>query len=150
MGRTSSHRQAMLRNLVTEFLDKERITTTVPKAKELRPYAEKLITLGKKETLDARRRALSVIRRKSVVHKLFDNLATRYADRDGGYTRIIRLGYRKGDSAETAIIELVDSEVAAVAAPEKEEKGSRKPSKKSSKGSPKKAGKAKEEKKSGE
>lgn len=100
----------MFRNMVTEFLDKERIITTVAKAKELRPFAEKMITLGKHENLHSRRRALSIIRRKSVVHKLFDSLAPRYADRNGGYTRIIRLGFRKGDNAEKAIIELVDRE----------------------------------------
>jgi large subunit ribosomal protein L17 len=100
----------MFRNMVTEFLDKERIITTVAKAKELRPFAEKMISLGKRENLHSRRRALSIIRRKSVVHKLFDSLAPRYADRDGGYTRIIRLGFRKGDNAERAIIELVDRE----------------------------------------
>ena len=100
----------MFRNMVTDFLDKERIITTVAKAKELRPFAEKMITLGKRENLHSRRRALSIIRRKSVVHKLFDSLAPRYADRNGGFTRIIRLGFRKGDSAETAIIELVDRE----------------------------------------
>ena len=111
----------MLRNMVTEFLDKERIITTISKAKELRPFAEKLITLGKRESLHARRRALSIIRRKSVVHKLFDSLAPRYADRNGGYTRIIRLGFRKGDSAERAIIELVDRE-GEEAAPEKKER----------------------------
>ncbi len=94
--------------MVTDFLDKERIITTVAKAKELRTFAEKMITLGKRENLHSRRRALSIIRRKSVVHKLFDSLAPRYADRDGGYTRIIRLGFRKGDNAERAIIELVD------------------------------------------
>ena len=96
--------------MVTDFLDKERIFTTVAKAKELRPFAEKMITLGKRDNLHSRRRALSIIRRKSVVHKLFDSLAPRYADRNGGFTRIIRLGFRKGDSAETAIIELVDRE----------------------------------------
>ncbi len=100
----------MFRNMVTDFLDKERIFTTVAKAKELRPFAEKMITLGKRDNLHSRRRALSIIRRKSVVHKLFDSLAPRYADRHGGFTRIIRLGFRKGDSAETAIIELVDRE----------------------------------------
>ena len=89
----------MFRNMVTEFLDKERIITTVAKAKELRPFAEKMITLGKRENLHSRRRALSIIRRKSVVHKLFDSLAPRYADRKGGYTRIVRLGFRKGDNA---------------------------------------------------
>lgn len=110
LGRNGSHRMAMLRNMVTSFLDKEKIVTTVPKAKELRPFAEKIITLGKQESLHARRRALAIIRKKSVVHKLFDTLAPRYADRHGGYTRIIRLGYRKGDNAEMALIELVDGE----------------------------------------
>ena len=100
----------MFRNMVTDFLDKERIVTTVAKAKELRPFAEKMITLGKRDNLHSRRRALSIIRRKSVVHKLFDSLAPRYADRNGGFTRIIRLGFRKGDTAEIAIIELVDRE----------------------------------------
>ena len=110
LNRTASHRKAMFRNMVTDFLDKERIVTTLAKAKELRPFAEKMITLGKRENLHSRRKALSIIRRKSVVHKLFDSLAPRYADRDGGYTRILRLGFRKGDDAETAIIELVDRE----------------------------------------
>ncbi len=102
---------ALLRNMVTELLDHEKITTTVSKAKELRPFTEKMITLGKRDSLHARRQALSVIRRKSVVYKLFDSLGPRYADRNGGYTRIIRLGYRKGDSAESALIELVAGEV---------------------------------------
>ena len=83
------------------------MVTTLPKAKELRPYAEKLITLGKKESLHARRRALSLIRRKSVVAKLFDDLAPRYAKRSGGYTRIVKLGNRKGDAAPLAMIEWV-------------------------------------------
>jgi len=111
----------MLRNMVTELLEKERIITTISKAKELRPFAEKVITLGKRESLHARRRALSIIRRKSVVHKLFDSLAPRYADRRGGYTRIIRLGFRKGDSVEKAIIELVERE-GEEAVPDKKEK----------------------------
>ncbi len=108
LNRTSSHRRAMLRNMVTELLDNEQMITTVAKAKELRPFAEKMITLGKRETLHARRQALAVIRRKEVVSKLFDTLATRYAKRPGGYTRIIRLGNRKGDAAPLALIELVD------------------------------------------
>ena len=117
----------MLRNMVTDFLDKEKIVTTVPKAKELRPFAEKMISLGKQESLHARRRALAVIRKKSVVHKLFDTLAPRYADRHGGYTRIIRLGYRKGDSAEMALIELVGSE-SETASKEDKKDGKKKPS----------------------
>jgi large subunit ribosomal protein L17 len=86
------------------------MVTTIPKAKELRPFAEKIITLAKRETLHARRQALSVLRRKSVVHKLFETLAPRFAERPGGYCRIIRLGVRKGDSAELAVIELLGSE----------------------------------------
>ncbi len=113
LNRTSSHRRAMFRNMVTELLDHEQIITTVAKAKELRPFAEKMITLGKRETLHARRKALAVIRRKEVVSKLFDTLATRYAKRPGGYTRIIRLGNRKGDAAPLALIELVDKDSSA-------------------------------------
>ena len=110
LNRTSSHRRAMLRNMVTQLLDHEQMITTVAKAKELRPFAEKMITLGKRETLHARRQALAVIRRKAVVAKLFDTLAARYSKRPGGYTRIIRLGNRKGDAAPLALIELVDSD----------------------------------------
>ncbi len=114
----------MFRNMVTDFLDKEHLITTVPKAKELRPVAEKMITLGKKETLAARRRALSFIRRRAVVRKLFDDLAPRFADRNGGYTRIVRIGFRRGDSAELALLELVGSEFQAGSdSPKKEKKG---------------------------
>ena len=110
LGRTSSHRRAMLRNMVTEFLDKEKIVTTLPKAKELRSVAEKMITLGKKDGLHARRQALAYIRTKEVVHKLFADVAPRFAERNGGYTRILKLGIRKGDNAEIAILEMVGSE----------------------------------------
>jgi len=99
-----------MRTLVTQFLDRERLITTVPKAKELRPFAEKIITLAKRETLHARRQALAVLRKKTVVSKLFETLAPRFADRNGGYCRIVRLGVRKGDAAELAIIELIGSE----------------------------------------
>ncbi len=126
MNRTASHRKALLRTLVTEFLDKERIVTTLPKAKELRPAAEKMITLGKRESLHARRQALAVIRRREVVHKLFESLAPRFAQRDGGYTRIIRLGLRKGDGAQMALIELLGSEYSPPAEEEKKPKKSRK------------------------
>jgi len=126
LNRTTSHRKALLRNMVTEFLDKERLVTTVPKAKELRPFAEKMITLGKRETLHARRQALSVIRRKEVVSKLFEELAPRFAHREGGYTRIIRLGYRKGDGAEEALIELLGSEEEEPQREKKREKASSK------------------------
>lgn len=115
LGRTTSHRKAMVRNMVTDFFEHERMITTVPKAKELRSVAEKMITLGKKENLHARRRALAFLRRKSVVFKLFDTLGPRFADREGGYTRIIRLGHRTGDGAEMALLEFVDAEAKSAA-----------------------------------
>ncbi len=108
LGRTKSHREAMLRNMVTSLLEHERIVTTVPKAKEARRMAEKMITLGKRGDLHARRQALAYVRSKDVVTKLFDDLSEQYADRNGGYTRIIRTGNRAGDAAPMAIIELVD------------------------------------------
>jgi large subunit ribosomal protein L17 len=107
LGRTSEHRIALLRNLSTALFDKEKITTTLAKAKELRPFAEKLVTLSKKETLHARRQVLRHIHDRAVVAKLFDTLSARYAQRPGGYTRIMKLGPRRGDHAEMAIIELV-------------------------------------------
>lgn len=108
LGRTSSHRDAMLRNMVTSLLEQERIVTTVPKAKEARRIAEQMITLGKRGDLHARRQALAYIRSKDIVAKLFDEISTQYASRQGGYTRIIRTGTRSGDAAPMAIIELVD------------------------------------------
>lgn len=108
LGRTSSHRDAMLRNMVTSLLDLERIVTTVPKAKEARRVAEQMITLGKRGDLNARRQAMAYIRSKNIVAKLFDQLSTQYADRQGGYTRIIKTGNRSGDAAPMAIIELVE------------------------------------------
>ena len=110
LGRNSSHRKAMLRNLVTSLLDKERITTTDARAKEVRKIAEKMVTLGKRGDLHARRQALSVIFDKKVVAKLFDRLAPRYQERNGGYTRIIKVGNRLGDNAPVSIIEFVDSD----------------------------------------
>ncbi|WP_028585161.1 50S ribosomal protein L17 [Desulfogranum mediterraneum] len=107
LGRTTAHRKAMLRNMVTSLLEHERIVTTVPKAKEARRMAEKMITLGKRGDLHAKRQALSYIRSKDVVAKLFDQLSEQYADRQGGYTRIIRTGFRSGDAAPMAIVELV-------------------------------------------
>jgi large subunit ribosomal protein L17 len=100
----------MFRNMVTSLLDKERIRTTVPRAKELRPIAERMITLGKRETLHARRQALAFVKDPAVVTKLFETLAPRFAERNGGYTRIIKLGHRDGDGAQMAIIEFVGSE----------------------------------------
>jgi len=108
LGRTSSHRDAMLRNMVTSLLDQERIVTTVPKAKEARRLAEQMITLGKRGDLHARRQAMAYIRSENTVAKLFNQLSTQYAERQGGYTRIIRTGKRLGDAAPMAIIELVD------------------------------------------
>lgn len=108
LGRNSAHRDAMLRNMVTSLLDHERIVTTVPKAKEARRLAEQMITLGKRGGLHARRQALSFIRSQSTVTKLFDDLSVQYADRNGGYTRIIQTGVRSGDAAPMAILELVN------------------------------------------
>jgi len=107
LGRTSSHRQAMFRNMVTSLFEHERIVTTEQKAKELKPIAEKMITLAKRGDLHARRQALSYIQSKNVVAKLFDEIQSQFADRQGGYTRIIKTGPRRGDAAQMAIIELV-------------------------------------------
>ncbi len=105
--RNSAHRRAMLRNITTSLLDKESIETTAPKARELRKVAEKMITLGKKGDLHARRQALAYIQDEDVVTKVFTVLAERYKDRPGGYTRTIKLGLRQGDAAEMVRIELV-------------------------------------------
>jgi large subunit ribosomal protein L17 len=106
-NRSSSHRLALMRNLVTSLLRHERVETTDPKAKELRRWADHMIGLGKEGTLPARRRALSVIRDDAVVRKLFDTLAQRFKERAGGYTRIIKLGWRHGDQAPMSVIELI-------------------------------------------
>jgi large subunit ribosomal protein L17 len=108
LGRTSSHRQAMFRNMAAALIKHEQITTTLPKAKELRPYVEKLITLAKKGGLSNRRLAHSRLLDDAQLQKLFDVLATRYADRNGGYTRVIKAGIRASDAAPIGIIELVD------------------------------------------
>ena len=109
-GRTSAHRKALFRNLVGVLIQKERISTTLAKAKELRGKVEKTITLGKRGTLHARRQAFKLVPAKDAVKKVFGTLAERYASRPGGYTRIIRNGHRKGDDAPMALIELVDRE----------------------------------------
>ena len=109
LGRTAEHRKAMLANQVCSLIEHERIKTTLAKAKAVRPLAEKMVTLGKDGSLHARRTALAVLRQKTAVKKLFDNIAPRSADRKGGYTRIIRLGQRKSDSASVAFIEWVDA-----------------------------------------
>ena len=108
LGRSSGHRKALYRNLITELFRHERIKTTEAKAKAIRPLAEKLITLGKRGDLHARRLAAARLNDPLVVKKLFDELAPRYEDRPGGYTRILKLGRRQGDGAEMAIIELVE------------------------------------------
>ncbi len=110
LGRTTSHRMAMFRNMVTSLFEHERIVTTTEKAKELRPIAEKMITLGKRGDLHARRQALSFIRRKDVVEKLFTEIKDKFSERKGGYTRILKTGVRNGDAASMAIIELVGYE----------------------------------------
>ena len=107
LGRPTAHRVMMLRNLVTQLLETGRIATTEAKAKEIRSMAEKMITLGKANTLHTKRQAFSYITKKDVVYKLFDEIAPKYADRNGGYTRIIKAGPRRGDAAPMAIIELV-------------------------------------------
>ena len=113
LGRLSAHRWALFRNLLTALFRHERITTTAAKAKALRPLADHLVTLGKREDLHARRQALGLVPDVQVVRKLFDTVAARYADRKGGYTRIIPAGTRRGDAAPMAILELVDRPEAA-------------------------------------
>ena len=107
LGKTTSQRMAMLRQQVTDLLDNGRMETTVTRAKEIAPLAEKMITLGKAKDLAAYRQALSFITREDVAKKVFDEIAPKYAERNGGYTRITRLGARRGDAAEVAVIELV-------------------------------------------
>ena len=113
LGVTSSHRQAMLRNLTVALFKHEQITTTLPKAKELRPTAERLITLGKRGGMAARRQAYAALRDEKIVVKLFDTIAERYRTRPGGYTRVLKAGVRYGDAAPMAVIELVDRDPAA-------------------------------------
>ena len=108
LNRTSSHRKAMFANMAAALIKHEQITTTLPKAKEMRGIADRLITLGKRGGLHARRQALSTLRDAELVDKLFTTLAERYADRPGGYTRVLKAGYRYGDSAPVGIIELVE------------------------------------------
>ena len=107
LGRTSDQRKAMLRQLTTDLLENGKLETTFYRAKEVQPVAEKMITLGKKGDLAAYRRALSYITKEDVAHKLFKEVAPKYADHNGGYTRVTRIGVRRGDAAEMAIIELV-------------------------------------------
>ena len=113
LGRTTSHRTAMFANMAASLIKHEQITTTLPKAKELRPFVEKLVTLAKKGDLHARRQAISQVRDVPQVGKLFETLGPRYAERNGGYIRIMKAGFRHGDNAPMAVIEFVDRDVEA-------------------------------------
>lgn len=108
LNRTSAHRKALFMNLSNALIKNNRITTTLPKAKELRPFVEKMVTLGKKGDLNSRRITISILRDEEVVKKLFSDVAVKYKDRNGGYTRIMKYGFRKGDNAPMAIIEFVE------------------------------------------
>ena len=108
LNRTSSHRKALFKNMAQAIIKHEQIVTTLPKAKTMKPIVDKLISLGKKGSLHARRQAFSKLRDENIVAKLFGTLAPRYADRNGGYTRVLKAGYRYGDAAAMAVIELVD------------------------------------------
>jgi large subunit ribosomal protein L17 len=129
LGRKTAHRVMMFRNMVTSLFDKERIRTTIDRAKAVRPIAEHMITLGKRESLHARRQALAYVMDPAVVSKLFDTIAPRFSQRQGGYTRIIRLGFRDGDGAQMAYLELIGSEFK----PAKKEDKAKKESKKGTK-----------------
>jgi len=113
LGRSVSHRRAMFANLAASLIEHEQIVTTLPKAKDLRPIVEKLVTLGKRGDLHARRLAISEIGSEAAVKRLFDTIAPRYADRHGGYLRILKAGFRKGDNAAMAVIEFVDRDTSA-------------------------------------
>jgi len=119
LNRTASHRKAMFANMAASLITHEQIVTTLPKAKEIRPIVEKLVTLGKRGDLHARRQAISQIRDTAVVSKLFDAIATRYATRNGGYLRIMKAGFRQGDNAALAVIEFVDRDTYAKGAADK-------------------------------
>ncbi|CAM1635542.1 50S ribosomal protein L17 [Bartonella sp. M0177] len=119
LNRTASHRKAMFANMATSLIEHEQIVTTLPKAKEIRPIVEKLVTLGKRGGLHARRQAISAIRDAKQVAKLFDTLAPRYATRNGGYLRIMKAGFRAGDNAPLAVVEFVERDVNAKGAADK-------------------------------
>ncbi|MEN6559897.1 MAG: 50S ribosomal protein L17 [Acidobacteriota bacterium] len=121
LGRNTAHRRALLRNLVTSFLERERVRTTLAKAREVRPIAEKMVTLGKRGTLHARRQALAYMTKETAVKKLFDEIGPRFKERPGGYTRIVKLDRRAGDGAAMALIELVDAEFKAKTKKKKKE-----------------------------
>jgi large subunit ribosomal protein L17 len=126
LGRTSSHRLAMFRNQLASLIEHERIITTLPKAKELRPLMEKLITLSRNDSVHARRQAFKTIADDTLIAKLFDIIGPRFSTRPGGYTRIVKLGSRRGDAAEMALLELVERSAEAEAAPETPAKGGKK------------------------
>ena len=126
LGRTADHRRALLSNQVCALIEHQRIKTTLAKAKAVRPIAERMVTLGKNGSIHARRRALALLRQKNAVKKLFDDIAQRSAERNGGYTRIVKLGARKSDSARMAFIEWVDAEHVVEEKPRKEKKAKRK------------------------
>ena len=119
LNRTASHRKAMFANMAASLIEHEQIVTTLPKAKELRPIVEKLVTLGKRGDLHARRQVISAIRNDRMAKRLFDSIAPRYADRHGGYVRIMKAGFRYGDNAPMAVIEFVDRDVSAKGAADK-------------------------------
>jgi large subunit ribosomal protein L17 len=126
LGRTSGHRAALFRNQLASLIDKERIITTLPKAKELRPQIERLVTLGKSDSVHNRRQAERVVAEDGLIAKLFDTLGPRFSERPGGYTRIIKLGFRRGDAAEMAILEFIGYEPKIEEAPAEEKGGVKK------------------------
>ncbi|MBI2986922.1 MAG: 50S ribosomal protein L17 [Deltaproteobacteria bacterium] len=139
LNRSPSHRRALMRNLVTSLFRHERIQTTDPKAKELRSWADRVIGLGKQGTLHARRQALGIVQDEAVVHKVFDSLAPRYKDRLGGYTRIVKVGWRHGDRAPLSMVELMPADGAGKAgAPSGAKKRGRRPAQKEKEGAAKK------------
>src|SRR4051794_20266320 len=127
LGRTSSHREALFRNQLQSLVEKEKIITTLPKAKELRPIAERVITRGKHGTIHDRRWVLRWVLKRDLVKKVFDEIAPRFTERPGGYLRIVKLGPRQGDGAEMAVLELVEREAAAAAEPAEQPKKSKEP-----------------------
>ena len=139
LGRTADHRRALLANQVCALIQHQRIRTTLAKAKAVRPLAERMVTLGKNGSIHARRRALAVLRQKDVVKKLFDDIAQRSAERNGGYTRIVKLGARKSDSARMAFIEWVDAEYIAEEKPKKEKAKRKEPEAKPQQAEPEQA-----------
>jgi large subunit ribosomal protein L17 len=139
LGRTADHRRALLANQVCALIQHQRIKTTLAKAKAVRPLAERMVTLGKNGSIHARRRALAVLRQKNIVKKLFDDIAQRSAERNGGYTRIVKLGARMSDSARMAFIEWVDAEHIAEEKPKKEKAKRKEPEAKPQQAEPEQA-----------